>query len=83
MLHVFWQHARLTDDALPAGVRAGSEPDELAWSHAKRSASKRGPIKTGEKMQAQVDEELTKIKENPALVRQFFKHPTVAYSFDL
>jgi hypothetical protein len=34
-------------------------------------------------MQARVDEELTKIKDNPALVKQFFKHPTVAYIFDL
>ena len=29
------------------------------------------------------DEELTKIKDNPSLVKQFFKHPTVAYITDL
>lgn len=65
------------------GYAPDLNPDELVWSHAKRSASKRGPLKTGQKMQARVDEELTKIKENPALVRQFFKHPTVSYISDL
>ena len=75
-------HGKLTMHFLP-GYAPDLNPDELVWSHAKRSASKRGPLKTGEKMQARVDEELGKIKENPALVRQFFKHPTVAYISDL
>lgn len=65
------------------GYAPDLNPDELVWSHAKRSASKRGPLKTGQKMQVRVDEELTRIKENPALVRQFFKHPTVSYISDL
>ena len=65
------------------GYAPDLNPDELVWSHAKRSASKRGPLKTGQKMQVRVDEELTKIKDNPALVRQFFKHPTVSYISDL
>lgn len=73
---------KLTMHFLP-GYAPDLNPDELVWSHAKRSASKRGPLKTGEKMQARVDEELSKIKENPALVRQFFKHPTVSYISDL
>jgi transposase len=65
------------------GYAPDLNPDELVWSHAKRSASKRGPLKTGEKMQARVDEELRKIKGNPSLVKQFFKHPSVAYISDL
>lgn len=73
---------KLTMHFLP-GYAPDLNPDELVWSHAKRSASKRGPLKKGEKMQVRVDEELTKIKDNPALVKQFFKHPTVAYISDL
>lgn len=73
---------KLTMHFLP-GYAPDLNPDELVWSHAKRSASKRGPLRTGEKMQERVDQELTKIKENPALVRQFFKHPSVAYISDL
>ncbi len=73
---------KLTMHFLP-GYAPDLNPDELVWSHAKRSAAKRGPLKSGEKLQARVDEELTKIKENPALVRQFFKHPTVSYISDL
>lgn len=73
---------KLTMHFLP-GYAPDLNPDELVWSHTKRSAAKRGPLKSGEKLQTRVDEELTKIKENPALVRQFFKHPTVAYISDL
>jgi len=73
---------KLTMHFLP-GYAPDLNPDELVWSHTKRSAAKRGPLKSGEKLQARVDEELSKIKENPALVRQFFKHPTVAYISDL
>lgn len=65
------------------GYAPDLNPDELVWSHTKRSAAKRGPLKSGEKLQTRVDEELTKVKENPALVRQFFKHPTVSYISDL
>lgn len=73
---------KLTMHFLP-GYAPDLNPDELVWSHAKRSAAKRGPLKSGEKLQTRVDEELTTIKENPALVRQFFKHPTVSYISDL
>lgn len=73
---------KLTMHFLP-GYAPDLNPDELVWSHAKRSASKRGPLKKGEKMQVRVDEELTKIKDNPSLVKQFFKHPTVSYISDL
>jgi transposase len=73
---------KLTMHFLP-GYAPDLNPDELVWSHTKRSAAKRGPLKNGEVLQTRVDEELTKIKENPALIRQFFKHPTVAYISDL
>jgi transposase len=75
-------NGKLTMHFLP-GYAPDLNPDELVWSYAKRSAAKRGPLKSGEKLQPSVDEELTKIKENPVLVRQFFKHPTVSYISDL
>jgi transposase len=75
-------NGKLTMHFLP-GYAPDLNPDELVWSHTKRSAAKRGPLKSGEKLQTRVDEELTKVKENPALVRQFFKHPTVSYISDL
>ncbi len=73
---------KLTMHFLP-GYAPDLNPDELVWSYTKRSAAKRGPLKSGEKLQARVDEELTKIKQNPSLVKQFFKHPTVSYISDL
>jgi hypothetical protein len=53
------------------------------WSHAKRTGVARNPLKTGETMQQRVNEQLKAIKQNPALVRAFFKHPSVAYISDL
>jgi transposase len=75
-------NGKLTMHFLP-GYAPDLNPDELVRSHAKTSAAKRGSLKSGEKLQARVDEELSKIKKNPALVRQFFKHPTVSYISDL
>jgi transposase len=65
------------------GYAPDLNPDELVWSHAKRSGVARNPLKAGESMQQRVDEQLEAIKQNPALVRAFFKHPSVAYISDL
>jgi transposase len=73
---------KLTMHFLP-GYAPDLNPDELVWSYAKAQTGKRGPMKQGEKLQDRVDEELSRIKQNPALVRQFFKHPDVAYISNL
>ena len=65
------------------GYAPDLNPDELVWSHAKRTGVARNPLKAGESMQQRVDEQLEAIKQNPALVRAFFKHPSVAYISDL
>ena len=65
------------------GYAPDLNPDELVWSHAKRTGVARNPLKAGERLQQRVDEQLQEIKQNPALVRAFFKHPSVAYITDL
>ena len=72
---------RLTLHFLP-GYAPDLNPDELVWSHAKRTGVARKPLMKGEKLQKRVHEQLQKISENKKLVRSFFKHPSVAYFSD-
>ena len=65
------------------GYAPDLNPDEWVWSHARRTGVARNPLKAGERLQQRVDEQLQEIKQNPALVRAFFKHPSVAYITDL
>lgn len=73
---------RLTLHFLP-GYAPDLNPDELVWSHAKRTGVARRPLRKGEKLQERVHEQLQQIGNNPQLVRSFFKHPSVAYISDL
>ena len=73
---------RLTLHFLP-GYAPDLNPDELVWSHAKRTGVARRPLMKGEKLQERVHEQLQKIGKNPKLVRSFFKHPSVAYISDV
>jgi transposase len=73
---------RLTLHFLP-GYAPDLNPDELVWSHAKRTGVARRPLQKGEKLQERVHEQLQKISDDPKLVRSFFKHPSVAYISDL
>ena len=72
---------RLTLHFLP-GYAPDLNPDELVWSHAKRTGVARKPLMKGEKLMERVHEQLQKIGENKKLVRSFFKHPSVAYISD-
>lgn len=65
------------------GYAPDLNPDELVWSHAKRTGLARNPLKAGETMEQRVYGQLKQIEQDPALVRAFFKHPSVAYIFDL
>jgi transposase len=80
--YVAGTEGRLTLHFLP-GYAPDLNPDELVWSHAKRTGVARRPLKKGEKLQERVHEQLQKIADNPQLVRSFFKHPSVAYISDL
>lgn len=73
---------RLTLHFLP-GYAPDLNPDELVWSHAKRTGVARSPLKKGEKLKDKVNQQLQKIADSPALVRSFFKHPSVSYISDL
>lgn len=79
--YVAGTEGRLTLHFLP-GYAPDLNPDELVWSHAKRTGVARKPLMKGEKLQERVHEQLQKISENKNLVRSFFKHPSVAYISD-
>ncbi len=72
---------KLTLHYLP-GYAPDLNPDELVWSYAKRTGTARRPLRKGETLEAQVTQQLTVIGRQPALVRSFFQHPSVAYITD-
>jgi transposase len=72
---------KLTLHFLP-GYAPDLNPDELVWSHAKRTGNARRPLQKGEKLADRVNAQLADIRRRPALVRSFFKHPSVAYIAD-
>ena len=76
------EEGRLTLHFLP-GYAPDLNPDELVWSHAKRTGNARRPLQAGEKLEERVNDQLAGIGKDPALVRSFFKHPSVAYISDL
>src|ERR1043165_6909523 len=71
----------LTLHFLP-GYAPELNPDELVWSHMKRTGVARAPLRRGEKLQAKIEAQLSAIKRMPQLVRSFFHAPTVAYITD-
>lgn len=64
------------------GYAPDLNPDELVWSHAKRTGVARSPLKAGENLQCRVDAQLQDIANDSALVRSFFRHPSVSYITD-
>lgn len=73
---------KLTLHFLP-GYAPDLNPDELVWSHAKRTGVARSPLKAGENLQCRVDDQLASIAADRALVKSFFRHPSVSYITDL
>jgi transposase len=57
-------------------------PDELVWSHMKRTGTAKRPLAASEVLQDRVEADLIKIQKNKRLVRSFFKAPDVAYISD-
>jgi len=64
------------------GYAPDLNPDELVWSHVKRTGTARRPLQAGEKLDVRIDAELHAVKRNPKLVRSFFRAPSVAYISD-
>lgn len=74
-------HGKLLLHFLP-GYAPDLNPDELVWSYAKRTGVARSPLKAGENLQCRVDAQLQNIANDPALVKAFFRHPSVSYITD-
>jgi transposase len=71
----------LTLHFLP-GYAPELNPDELVWSHVKRSGVARAPLRQGETLRDKIEAQLAAIKRTPPLVRSFFSEPNVAYITD-
>jgi len=69
---------KLTVHYLP-GYAPDLNPDELVWSHAKRTGNARRPLQKGERLTDRITAQLAEMARRPALVRSFFRHPSVAY----
>ena len=72
---------RLTLHFLP-GYAPDLNPDELVWSHVKRTGTARRPLQKGEKLRDKIEAQLATLQRLPNLVRSFFKAPSVAYITD-
>ena len=72
---------KLTMHILP-GYAPDLNPDELVWSHVKRTGVARNPLREGEKLEIRIDEQLRQMQKDRRLVRSFFETPSVAYISD-
>ena len=72
---------RLTLHFLP-GYAPDLNPDELVWSHVKRTGSARRPLQKGEKLREKIEQQLAELQKLPSLIRSFFNAPSVAYIGD-
>ena len=72
---------RLTLHFLP-GYAPELNPDELVWSHVKRTGTARRPLQKGEKLRDENRGPTREIQKLPSLIRSFFKAPSVAYIGD-
>jgi transposase len=66
----------LTLHFLP-GYAPELNPDELVWSHMKRTGVVRTPLRRGEKLKDKIEAQLAALKKAPSLIRSFFKAPYV------
>ena len=64
------------------GYAPDLNPDELVWSHVKRTGVARSPLRAGEKLEIRIEEQLREMKKNRRLIRSFFRAPDVAYIWD-
>ena len=71
----------LTLHFLP-GYAPELNPDELVWSHMKRTGVARAPLRKGERLNEKVEAQLADIRRTPHLVRSFFRASDVAYITD-
>lgn len=71
----------LTLHFLP-GYAPDLNPDELLWSHVKRTGTARRPLLAAEKLRGKIEEQLAKLQQMPGLVCSLFNHPPVSHITD-
>jgi transposase len=76
------RNARQLKLFLLPGYAPELNPDELVWSHMKRTGTAKRPLTSKELLQDRIEADLFKIQKSPALVRSFFKAPEVVYISD-
>src|SRR5260370_10174411 len=67
----------LTLHFLP-GYAPELNPDELVWSHMKRTGVARTPLRKSETLRGKIETQLAALRTTPGLIRSFFKAPAVA-----
>ncbi len=70
---------RLEIHFLP-GYAPELNPDEFVWNHLKKQGVSKEPLRQGESLRERVYRDLEGIRRTPALVRSFFRAPSVAYA---
>jgi transposase len=70
--HVASTNDMLTPHFLP-GYAPELNPDELVWSHVKRTGAARTPLRKGERLRDKLEAQLAAIKTAPRRVREFGK----------
>jgi transposase len=79
--YVAGTRGKLTLHFLP-GYAPDLNPDELVWSHVKRTGVARAPLRAGETLSERIEQQLAQLKRMPHLIRSFFMAPSVAYISD-
>ena len=74
-------NGKLSMHVLP-GYAPDLNPDELVWSHVKRTGVARNPLRAGEKLEIRIEQQLRDMQKNRRLVRSFFRAPDVSYIWD-
>lgn len=67
---------RLTLRFLP-GYAPDLDPDELVWSHVKRTGTARRPLRRGESLREKIEEQLAKLQQMPQLVLHFYFYGSI------
>jgi len=79
--YVKQQKGRLELHFLP-GYAPELNPDEFVWNYVKHEGVSKKPLKHNESLRCRVENDLAGIKRQPALVRSFFRAPSVSYTKD-
>lgn len=57
-------------------------PDEFVWNHLKRQGVSKNPLRKKESLHSRVRSDLARMEADPALIRSFFRAPSVSYTTD-